>query len=202
MQNHQKSKIKNQKSFPIPCVIFAGGRSSRMGEDKALLPFGGYDTLAEYQYRRLYTLFSEVYISAKENKFTFDAPLILDTPTDATYAPTAGFVAMFQKLQQERVFVISVDSPFVGEEEIRKLLEEAPAYEAVVARTESGTHPMCGIYHRRLLPKFEKMLDEGRHRLGQMLKDADTQYVLFDNEQPFANLNVPQEYQNALKAVY
>jgi len=34
-------------------IIFAGGKSSRMGRDKALLPFGGYDTLTEYQYRRL-----------------------------------------------------------------------------------------------------------------------------------------------------
>lgn len=37
----------------IPCVIFAGGKSSRMGEDKALLPFGNFKTLTQYQLTRL-----------------------------------------------------------------------------------------------------------------------------------------------------
>ncbi|MDP1784432.1 MAG: NTP transferase domain-containing protein, partial [Sulfuricurvum sp.] len=39
--------------FDLPCILFAGGKSSRMGSDKSLLPFGGYPTLAQYQYERL-----------------------------------------------------------------------------------------------------------------------------------------------------
>ena len=188
-----------QKPFDMPCVIFAGGRSSRMGEDKALLPFGSYNSLAEYQFQRLSKLFTKVYISTKEKKFDFDAPLILDLPQKGLFAPTAGFIAMFKQLQEARIFILSVDSPFVGEEEIKKLLEESPDYEAVIAKTERGTHPLCGVYNRTLLPKFEKMLQEEHHRLGQMLKNSHTQYVIFTDEQPFANLNLPEEYKEALQ---
>ena len=109
--------------FDTPCVIFAGGKSSRMGQDKSLLSFGGFNSLAEYQYRRLSKLFSNVHISVKENKFDFEAPIIEDAPSDNVFAPTAGFVAMFKELKDDRIFVLSVDTPFVGEEEIRKLLE-------------------------------------------------------------------------------
>ena len=55
----------------VSAVIFAGGKSSRMGEDKSLLPFGTYTTLAEYQHAKLSKLFYKVYLSAKKNKFIF-----------------------------------------------------------------------------------------------------------------------------------
>ena len=146
--------------FDIPCVIFAGGKSSRMGQDKALLPFGSCNSLAEYQYRRLSELFSHVYISTKEDKFDFAADIIEDLPSQKVFAPTAGFEAMFKKLKDERLFVMSVDTPFVGEREIRKLLEsDHEELDAVIAKTASGTHPMCGIYHRSLLPSFERPID-------------------------------------------
>ena len=188
--------------FDTPCVIFAGGKSSRMGQDKSLLSFGGFNSLAEYQYRRLSKLFSNVHISVKENKFDFEAPIIEDAPSDNVFAPTAGFVAMFKELKDDRIFVLSVDTPFVGEEEIRKLLEnDLEDLDAVIAKTVSGSHPMCGIYHRSLLPLFETMLQEDNHRLGQLLKISKSKFVMFDNEEAFANLNHPHEYEAALKTL-
>jgi len=202
MSDHQKSKIKNQKLLSLPCVIFAGGKSSRMGQDKSLLPFGSFTSLAEYQYKRLSKLFDNVYISAKENKFSFDAKVIEDRPTANLYAPTAGFEAMFKKLDDERVFVLSVDTPFVGEEEIRALLKnDSENIDAVIAETATGRHPMCGIYRRSLLPAFETMLKEGNHRLGQLLKRSNTKFVMFENEEAFANLNHPAEYEEALTKI-
>ncbi len=58
--------------FDIPCVVFAGGKSSRMGEDKSLLPFGGFSTFEQFQYNRLCNLFTQVYVSTKSaEKFNF-----------------------------------------------------------------------------------------------------------------------------------
>ncbi|MCF6173461.1 MAG: NTP transferase domain-containing protein [Campylobacteraceae bacterium] len=62
----------------ICAVVLAGGKSSRMGRDKALLQFGWYDTLVEYQYRKLEAIFDKVYISSKEDKFDFDVDIIYD----------------------------------------------------------------------------------------------------------------------------
>ncbi len=192
---------KQNVPFSISCVIFAGGKSSRMGQDKSLLPFGGCNSLAEYQYQRLSKLFKNVYISAKENKFDFDAKIIEDSLTESVFAPTAGFEAMFQQLQDERIFVLSVDTPFVDEEEIRVLLEnDSKDLDAVIAKTASGSHPMCGIYHRSLLPSFKAMLQEDNHRLGQLLKMSKSKFVMFE-EAPFINLNYPEEYEEALKRV-
>ncbi len=185
----------------IPCIIFAGGKSSRMKEDKSLLPFGGFNTLAEFQFSRLNKIFKNVYISCKDkSKFNFEADFIEET--DTIYAPTAGFVAAFEKLTCDSFFAISVDSPFIGKEEIEKIIHaDTPNIDAAIAKTASGTQPMCGIYHRSTEKKFSSMLKENNHKLGYLLKSSNTIYVEFEDEKPFLNLNHPHEYQEALKLI-
>ncbi|MCW8954325.1 MAG: molybdenum cofactor guanylyltransferase MobA [Sulfurimonas sp.] len=187
--------------FDIPCVIFAGGKSSRMGEDKALLPFGNSDTLAQFQFTRLRKIFKTVYISCKDkSKFDFKANFIEDIKSDNTFAPTTGFVSVFQTLQEENFFALSVDSPFISEKEIRQIIDaHKSGCDATIARTSTGIQPMCGIYHRSLENRFIDMLKENNHKLGFLLKSSKTNFVEFNDEKPFLNLNHPHEYQEALK---
>ena len=187
--------------FPLPCVIFAGGKSSRMGRNKALLPFGSASTLTAYQYARLSPLFESTFVSVKEpSLFPDTLPVIVDDPAFNEAAPTAGFIAAFRALRTERIFVIGVDTPFVDEKVIAALLEaDTPGHDAVIARTQEGMHPLCGIYHRRLLPRFEAMAASRDHRLGKMLRDINTLFVDFKNEQAFTNLNHPHEYAAAVE---
>jgi len=192
----------------IPCVIFAGGKSSRMGEDKALLPFGSFSTLTEYQYTRLSKIFTNVYISCKhKNKFNFSkendsANFIEDLPSEDTYAPTIGFISAFKTLQVNTFFAISVDSPFINEKIIQALIDADTAKsDATIAKTEYGMQPLCGIYHNSLEEKFQEMQKENNHKLGFLLKNSQTTYVYFKDETPFLNLNHPHEYQTALQRV-
>ena len=187
----------------IPCVIFAGGKSSRMGEDKSLLPFSSFDTLTEYQFFRLNKIFKTVYISTKDkSKFNFSAEFIEDVKTDDIFAPTAGFVAIFEQIKDEKFFALSVDSPFISEDEINKILAaDSDELDAVIAKTDFGSHPMCGIYHRSLQAAFSDMLINDNHKLGFLLKNSKTKYIHFEDEKPFLNLNHPHEYKEALKLI-
>jgi len=105
-----------------PCILFAGGKSSRMGEDKALLPFSPFKTLTEFQYTRLQEIFKNVYISCKDKKkFDFEANFIEDLQNSEIYAPTSGFIAAFNRLKEDKIFVLSVDTPFVSHKEIEAI---------------------------------------------------------------------------------
>jgi len=187
----------------IPCIIFAGGKSSRMGEDKSLLPFGEFPTLTQYQLQKLQKLFKNVYISCKSSdKFDFEANFIEDVKTDNVYAPTAGFVAIFEKLNCERFFVLSVDAPFVDAKVINQLIEnDKKIYDATIAKTEFGMQPMCGIYHSKLKDNFKNMLETNNHKLGYLLKNSNTNYIDFDDEVSFLNLNNQQDYAKALTKI-
>lgn len=63
------------------CVILAGGKSSRMGRDKTLLPFGGFATLTHYGAHKFGRIFERVFVSSKFEKF--DPPLLLIKDADA-----------------------------------------------------------------------------------------------------------------------
>jgi molybdopterin-guanine dinucleotide biosynthesis protein A len=181
--------------YNIPLIIFAGGKSSRMGQDKALLPFGEYKTLSEFQHERLSKLFKKVYISAKENKFDFDVNVIEDRHKESS--PLVGIISVFETLKVDTIFILSVDAPFVNREVIDKLIHSNNRFDAVIAKSKSGIQPLCGVYKRSVLPMAQENLKEGNHRLRSLLKKVDTQFVPFPEDALFTNLNHPHEYEEA-----
>ena len=182
----------------LPCVIFAGGKSSRMGEDKSLLPFGNFKTLSEFQLDKLKKIFSELYISTKNpQKFDFKANFIVDTSD--IFAPTSGFISIFEQLSDDAIFVMSVDTPFISKETILKLAKSHTKEDDVTIATLNGKiQPLCGIYTKALYEKFVKMQENAQHKLSILLKESKTRYVDFSDNKEFLNLNNPQEYQEAL----
>ena len=181
-------------------VIIAGGKSSRMQRDKALLAFGAYNSLAEYQYRRLKKFFSKVYISSKENKFDFDVEVIKDV--NKTSSPLVALVSIFETLELDEVFVISVDSPFIEKELIEKLYEENNIkHEVIVAESKIGIEPLCAIYKKSFLAKAKIALANNQHRLQSLLNDLAVNKVYIEEEKLFMNLNYPKEYEEAKKLI-
>ena len=185
--------------YDMPAVLFAGGRSSRMGRDKTLLPFSGYRSLSEFQYVRLGKLFKTVYISAKHNKFDFQAHLIEDLHEVAS--PLVGIISVFENLDADEVFILSADAPFVDEKVIDTLMQNRKDHDAVIARTESGKQPLCGIYRRSVLPVAQENFKADDHRIGNLLNRVDTKFVFFEDDTVFSNLNHPHEYEEAVKRI-
>jgi len=177
-------------------VIFAGGRSTRMGQDKALLPFGGYRTLAEYQYRRLQPLFGQVFLSSKRAKFPFDAPVIFDRDGEHS-SPMVALASVLAESDSESVFVLSVDMPFVDAILIARLYDaftDEPESRIAIARSSQGLEPLCAVYHRSILPEVEALLIEDEHRMHALIAKLEHTEVFCDREAVFANLNTPQDY--------
>ncbi len=173
----------------------AGGKSSRMERDKALLPFGNYNSLAQYQHKRLLAYFDNIYISAKSNKFDFDIDVIEDKYNNSS--PLVALISIFETLKVEEVFILSVDAPFISKQTIEKLYKEAEDKNSViVAKSNNGVEPLCAIYRRSILDTAKKFLNEENHRLQALLKSVDTQEVSI-NTNEFMNLNYPFEYEEA-----
>lgn len=178
-------------------IIFAGGKSSRMGQDKALLPFSSYSTLAEYQYQRLSKLFDRVYISAKSNKFDFEVDIIEDCYDESS--PLVGIVSVFETLDIDEAFILSVDAPFVDSDTIDILYREALLSKSsvIVASSPNGLEPLCAIYKRTILFKAKEFIEQDNHRLQTLLSSVDTQSINFNREDIFTNLNYLDDYNRA-----
>jgi len=184
----------------IPIVIFAGGKSSRMGKDKSLLSFGGYNSLTQYQYERLKNIFQTVYISAKYNKFDFEATIIEDIQT--TSSPLVGIVSVLE-FTKTPTFILSVDAPFIDKNIFQKIVDTHKENNSIatIAKTPQRLQPLCGIYHPNIIKTAKQHIIENKHSLNKMLKELDTSIVNFDDENKFLNINHPKDYQKALDYV-
>ncbi len=157
--------------FKIPCVILCGGKSSRMGEDKALLPFASSNSLTQYQYDRLESYFKNIYISSKIDKFSFlknkSKNLILDD--GEIYSPIVALKTILNRINDENIFIITVDTPLVTLETINSLIDKSEEFDITVAQTEK-THNLCGVFNKSCLYLLEDMINKDIHKVGYLLK--------------------------------
>jgi molybdopterin-guanine dinucleotide biosynthesis protein A len=182
----------------IPCVILAGGKSSRMGEDKALLTFGDFKSLTEYQLDKFSKDFKNVYISCKDKrKFDFDANFIEDDKRYTDSAPYIAILSALEALKQDSVFFISVDVPFFNIEHFYKLYENIEKEDAIVAQSNRN-QPLCAIYKKDIIPTLEKLIQEKNYRFSYLFDKISVKFVKFFDEDIFTNLNTQDEYKKTL----
>lgn len=185
--------------FEMPCVILCGGKSSRMGEDKALLPFSSKPTLTQYQYDRLKPFFKNIYISSKIDKFDFEANLIIDR--GEVYSPIIALDTVFDFFKDEaKVFILTVDTPLVSIDTIEKLIQNSVNNDICVAKTER-THNLCGVFSINLKNHIKDMIDKDIHKVGYLLQQNKTKIIQFEEEDEFINLNHPSDYEKSLSII-
>ena len=187
--------------FEITCVILSGGKSSRMGEDKSFLPFSTSNTLIEYQYQRLKPYFKDIYISSKTDKFDFIDKdfLILDENKDI-YSPILALDTIFDKFKNQKIFIITVDTPLVTIESISRLIKESENYDICIAQTER-THNLCGVFSSNISLSIKTMITNNIHKINYLIKNNEYNLVYFPNNSEFTNINNKYEYEMALSYI-
>jgi molybdopterin-guanine dinucleotide biosynthesis protein A len=188
-------------SFEITCVILSGGKSSRMGEDKSLLPFSSSKTLIQYQYDRLKPYFKNIYISSKVDKFDFLEKefLILDENKDI-FSPILALDTIFDKFKNQKIFIITVDTPLVTIDSISKLIEESQNYDICIAQTEK-THNLCGVFSSNISLTIKNMIETDIHKINYLIKNNNYNIVNFSDNSEFININNQDEYQESLEYI-
>ena len=187
----------------IPCVILSGGKSSRMGKDKSLLPFDTASSLIQYQYNKLSKIFNKVYISSKIDKFDFQCDIIYDNKYDNQEdisSPMVALHSIFTKLKDTKVFIITVDTPLILESTIKKLIDNGDNYDITIASDKEKVHNLCGVFSNNLLETINKYIEEDMHKINFLIKNTNkSNIVLFENEKQFININTKEQYDIALE---
>ncbi len=190
--------MKEKPSYDIPCVILCGGKSSRMGEDKALLPFASYSTLVQYQYERLKPYFKNIYLSSKVNKFDFiedETSIIYDS--GEVHSPLVALKSILEAVPSKNVFILTVDTPFIKPVTIGKLIDASNGNDITVAKTLK-LHNLCGVFNKSCLYEIDKMIAKDFHKIGALLDNLKTEVVTFNDDNEFLNLNKKSDYEKAL----
>ena len=143
--------------YKINCAILAGGRSSRMGKDKALLEVNG-KKLVQRVHEKVKNLFSEtIVIANKPDALTFlDIPVFPDLI--ANLGPLGGIYTALKHSSFPQCLVIACDLPFVPEELIRSLCDDAGGYDILSIDFGRGVEPLCSVYHQDCIKMIEKQM--------------------------------------------
>ena len=186
-------------------IILAGGRSSRMGTPKALLPFGN-EPLIVHIVAALRRLFAEVVVVAAPGQDLPSMPITLVRDEVAYQGPVGGIFYGLTAAGGDVSFVTSCDSAFLNADLIAHLLSQIVQHDVVVPHWQGRLQPLHAVYRRSLLPLLEGQLARGELRPVYLFDKVRTLRIdedeirRFDPEgSSFFNMNTPEEYAEALK---
>jgi molybdopterin-guanine dinucleotide biosynthesis protein A len=192
---------------PMPDVssfILAGGRSSRMGSDKALLPFDN-QTLLQRTLRTASDALGNARIVGSKSGYGQFGDVVEDIYPGC--GPLGGIHAALSASKADLNLMLSVDMPLMTPHFLKWLAEQSGTAQEliVVPNAAGGPQPLCAIYRRSVLPAVEQALKNGEYKIGRLFSQVPTRII---KEQEivaagfsaiiFQNVNTPEEYDRLL----
>jgi molybdopterin-guanine dinucleotide biosynthesis protein A len=184
-------------------VVLAGGKSSRMGFNKAFIEFGG-KRLIEATVDCLATLFPEVLIIANDlDLYAYlGVKVIPDLIPDS--GSLGGIYTGLSAASHPRCFFAACDMPFLNANLITLLVREAEGWDVVVPRVAGELQPMHAVYAKSCLPFVKEAIDTGILKIARFFPKVKVKTI----EEPalravdphllgFMNVNTPLELEKA-----
>jgi molybdopterin-guanine dinucleotide biosynthesis protein A len=186
-------------------IVLAGGRSSRMGQAKALLPFAG-EPLIAHIVRSLKELFAEVVVVLAPDQEIPALPVTLVRDEVAYQGPVSGIYHGLMAAKSDVSFVGSCDVPFLNRTLISYLCSQICDHDVVVPYWEGRYQPLFAIYRKDVTSYLHAQLQRGELRPIFLFDKVRTRKIeeeeirRFDPEGlSFLNMTTPEDYEAALQ---
>lgn len=173
--------------------VLVGGKSSRMGRDKALLPWNGI-TLAQHVAQTVAEATGSATLIGDPARYSgLGYPVYPDRLPG--HGPISGVATALSISRDEWALVAGCDMPAISAGPLRLLVQEAAATHTrcIVPVGPSGPEPLCAVYHRDCLPAIEKAIAEGRFRMRDIVNELRASFFTSIDPACFANLNTPRD---------
>ncbi|MHC4548065.1 MAG: molybdenum cofactor guanylyltransferase [Planctomycetota bacterium] len=185
-------------------IVLCGGRSRRMGRDKASLPFGD-ETMLERTVRIVSGVVAEVLVVAREGQPVPHGDYTLVRDPAEGLGPLAGLVAGLEGMRAERAFLTACDVPLLRPAYVRWLLEISRGHPVAVPLVDGFHMSTSAVYAQAVLPVARRLLQEERRRPLFLIQEVDARIVdeaevrQVDRDlASFRNCNTPETYAQAL----
>jgi molybdopterin-guanine dinucleotide biosynthesis protein A len=195
--------VKDATRIDVTTFVLAGGKSSRMGSDKAFLRLGD-ETLLAHAMKLAGVVAKEVHIVGDAAKFAAFGQVVEDVYRDR--GPLGGIHGALSSSMTPLNLMLAVDLPFVIAKFLEYLLSRARESGAMVTlpRADGGLQPLCGVYQRGFVEVAEQSLRDGKNKIDSLFKRVETCVIEEDellragfSVEMFRNLNTPQELEQA-----
>lgn len=176
-------------------VVLAGGRSSRMGRDKALLTLDGV-SLFDRALAVLRSAFDRILIAGDRPDLA--RPGIPALPDRYPGSPLGGVYTALEAASTPWIFVVPCDLPHPDSALVRHLLARREGWDAVVPRPPAGFEPLFALYAKTCLAPMHQMLERGEYRICDLYGRVRTRIVAgeelpADWKRALRNVNTPED---------
>lgn len=182
-------------------VLLSGGKSLRMGHDKAQIEFKG-KTLISWALDFLCLNFASVLIAGnRPDLATAGIPVIPDIYPGSALG---GLYTGLKSSQTDWVFVAPCDMPYPDLRILKLLVKHRKGCDAVVPRTPEGFEPVFALYHKNCLPHMEAMLQQGQYRIYDFYQRINVHYLDWRQmpagwKRSLLNINTPEQLEQLQK---
>lgn len=174
--------------------VLVGGSSSRMGRDKALLPYGGR-TLVEHVATQVQAAAGSVFLVGPPERYAaLGYPVVADRFPGL--GPAAGIHAALAAQRADWNLIVACDMPGLTPPLLESLFqraEQAGGHGAAAVAPDGSMQPLCAVYHRCCLPWFERALREGRLKLRDLIASLALTPAPVRDPAALANWNTPAD---------
>ena len=177
-------------------IILAGGKSSRMGTDKALLEIN-QKQLLQHAIDFCNFFCNHLIISSNYPEHdTFGIKRVADIEKNC--GPLGGIYSGLKETTTDWNFVLSVDAVFVERKFVLEMLNKTDNFDAVVPYHAKGKEPLIAFYHRDITAEIFQQIERKNYRMTDLLemvnvKWFDAQGWINKNPRIFHNLNRPED---------
>jgi molybdopterin-guanine dinucleotide biosynthesis protein A len=174
----------------INAYLLAGGRSTRMGQDKGLAPLNGRP-LCAYGLDALRACFSQVFIITAQQEYAqFGLPLLPDLHPDC--GPLGGIYTGLRHSGSAYSFFLACDMPFVSPAIIHRIMAQASDADAILPIANARLQPLCGMYHKRCILNLEKSINAKNYRMMHFIEGMICKKIEINSDIAFENVNTPE----------
>ncbi len=189
----------------LSSIILAGGKSSRMGEDKALISIGGIPLLqlvcgvAADCTDNVYvvTPWPESYEHLVLPRCQFIRELPLAPSSSPDHGPLVGFAQGLAQVQTDWVLLLACDLPRLRVEVLQGWASTLDSVGdqaiATLVHHSKGWEPLCGFYRRRCLPQLLEFINQGGRSFQQWLNQHPIQVLSLPASEMLFNCNTPED---------
>jgi cyclic pyranopterin monophosphate synthase len=179
---------------PVYGLVLTGGKSQRMGTDKALIDYKGKPH-AEYIFDILENHCDEVYLSARQDQWKGTSLQHLPAITDKYPGTIGGMLSAFEAFPEVNWVIVACDLVHFNEKTLLKLLSEASSEVSTCFRhKENGfPEPLCAFYRPGVREFFSAALKNDIRCPVKVLKNLNVKLLDQDSEIDLANINTPEE---------
>lgn len=182
----------------ISAILLAGGKSRRMGQDKATLPFGD-TSLGLYVAHTLLTLADDLVVVTANADWFPGLTVVPDQFPDK--GPLEGLATGLAHIRNDWALLAACDMPHLTRDLLDALWAHRDTGLVIVPWTSNGLEPFGALYHRKLLPHVRQTLGAGEQSLKSFIQRVPHTRIPLIGTDYFHNLNRPQDYHRALAAI-